>query len=116
MPSATSLEDMVNPQRSFSMTNLKSRVIGATAIMLICCLPSLAGAQSAFGIANNDSIYVDATALKVVPGKAKGDASALIDKLDAQDLGAGAIIFRSGDRLFVADAAPVEGARYGADR
>ena len=96
--------------------SLKYRTIGATAIMLFCGLPSLAAAQSAFGLANNDSIYVDATSFKVVPGKAKGEPSALVEKLGAQELGAGAIIFRSGNRLYIADAPPVRGASFGSDR
>src|SRR5947209_8592129 len=98
------------------MTSFKSVAIGATAMVLICGVPSLAIAQATFGIANNDSIYVDGKTMKVVPGKAKGDASALIKELNAQDLGPGTLIFRSGDKLYIADAQPVEGVRFGSDR
>ena len=52
----------------------------------------------------NDSIFIDGTTFAVTPGKAKGDISAQITALGARDLGPGAIIFRSGDRLYIVDA------------
>jgi len=82
----------------------------ADAIDLTCDAPQI---QSAFVIPNNDSIFVDGNSLKVIPEKAKGDAAALIRKLDAKDLslGSGVIIFRSGDRLYMVETPPVEGSR-----
>jgi hypothetical protein len=72
-----------------------------------------ASAQSRdpLNIENNDSIYVDAKSFKVVQGRAQGDAAALIKKLDAMDLGPGAIIFRSGGKLYM-----VPPSRFGSDR
>jgi hypothetical protein len=66
---------------------------------------SPAAAQSALGLSNNDSVYIDGNTFKIVPGKAKGDASALIQNLDARALGAGAIIFRADGKLYIAEAA-----------
>ncbi len=101
----------------FPMTKLKSLMTGTTAIMLLLGVPSWAAEQAGLGIANNDSIYIDGNSLKIVPGKAKGDASALIKKLDARAVGAGMIIFRSGDKLYMADApSPVIQTSSGADR
>src|SRR5262245_25841430 len=65
----------------------------------------VAQAQDALSIANNDSIYIDGNTFKVSPGKAKGDPSAQIKKTGARELGPGAIVFRSADKLYIMDAA-----------
>ena len=98
------------------MTKLKALLVGAGAIVLISAPVSFAVAQSALSIGDNDSVLIDGNSLTVVPGKGKGDASALIRKLDAQALGPGAVIFRSGDKLYIADAGPLMGVRLGSDR
>lgn len=72
------------------------------------------GAQSAFAqssgvvgeMANNEGIFVDSKTFKVAKGTAKGDPSAQIAKLGAKEVGAGAIIFRSGDKLYMVDGTP----------
>jgi hypothetical protein len=58
-------------------------------------------------IADNDSIFIDGKTFQITPGKAKGPASAQIKALGARELGLGAIIFRSGDTLYIADALPL---------
>ena len=98
------------------MTKLKALLVGAGAIVLISAPVSFAVAQSALSIGDNDSVLIDGNSLTVVPGKGKGDASALIRKLDAQALGPGAVIFRSGDKLYIAGTGPIEGVRLGSDR
>jgi hypothetical protein len=102
-------------QGGFPMTKLKSLMTGTTAIMLLLGVPSWAAEQPGLEIANNNSVYIDGNSFKIVPGKGKGDASALIKRLDARELGAGEIIFRSGDKLFTI-AAPLDQQRYGSDR
>ena len=63
-----------------------------------------AHAQSAAGtIADNDSIFVDGKTFTVTPGKAKNASAAQIKTLGARELGPGALIFRSGDRLYIVD-------------
>src|SRR5262249_17615017 len=57
-------------------------------------------------MADNDSIYIDGKTFSVTPGRVKGDSSAQIEALGARDLGPGAIIFRSGEKLYIV-AAPV---------
>src|SRR5215510_5465504 len=57
-------------------------------------------------IADNDSIYIDGKTFAITSGRAKGDSSAQIEALGARDLGPGAIIFRSGEKLYIV-AAPV---------
>jgi hypothetical protein len=90
-------------------------IVVAAAIVCISSLPRSSGAQAgdALAIADNDSVYIDAKSFKIVPGKKKGDTSALIKRLNARNLGAGTIVFRSGDALYIADAPPVILARFG---
>jgi hypothetical protein len=97
-------------------------VVAAAAIVCISSLSrsSVAQTKDPLAIADNDSVYIDAKSFKIVPGKKKGDTSALIEKLNARNLGAGTIVFRSGDALYIADVPPVIpvqlGDRYGSDR
>lgn len=81
-------------------------------------LPNLASAQSngGFGqpgaaaaqqtlpsgtVPNNDSIFIDGKNFTVTPGRAKGDAAMQIKALGARELGPGAIVFRSGEKLYI---------------
>src|SRR5262249_6512417 len=57
-------------------------------------------------IADNDSSYIDGKTFAITPGRAKGDTAAQIEALGARDLGPGAIIFRSREKLYIV-AAPV---------
>jgi hypothetical protein len=73
--------------------------------------------QTALAIPDNDSVYIDAKSFQVVPGKAKGDAGAQIKDLAARELGPGAIIIRSGDKLYIAEGQTLRGVvtAYGYD-
>jgi len=77
----------------------------AAGVGIACCWnPAAAQAPGAVDtIANNDAIFIDGTTFKVMPGKAKGDASKQIEKLGARPLGAGALVFRSGGRLYIVE-------------
>ena len=97
------------------MTKLTRLATSMIAVVSIAGASGVAAAQS-LSIANNDGVFVDRNSFKVVPGKATGNASALIDELDARDLGPGTIIFRSRNRLYLVDAPTVQGARPGSDR
>jgi hypothetical protein len=68
--------------------------------------PSIANGemQNGLNIADNDSVYIDGKSFQVIPGEPKGDAAGQIKSLAARDLGPAAIIFRSGDKLYIADA------------
>ena len=57
-------------------------------------------------LANNEGIFVNKGTFKIVRGMAKGDPTAQIAKLGARPANEGAIIFRSGDKLYVVDAVP----------
>jgi hypothetical protein len=65
--------------------------------------------QTAVAIPDNDSVYVDAKSFQVVPGKGKGDAGTQIRDLGARELGPGAIIIRSGNKLYIAEGQTLRG-------
>ena len=103
------------------MRRLRALLIVATAsgVMSSAATRAIAEPKDMVSIADNDSVYIDGRSFNIVPGKAKGDVSLQIKMLDAHDLGPGAIVFRSGDKLWIANAAPVVPGmsdRYGSDR
>jgi hypothetical protein len=64
-------------------------------------------APSAVGqLASNEGLYVDVKEFKINKGTAKGDPSAQIVKSGAREVSEGAIIFRSGGKLYIVDGRP----------
>jgi hypothetical protein len=57
-------------------------------------------------LGNNEGIFVDSKNFNISKGKSKTDPAAQIAKLNAKEVGPGAIIFRSGDKLYLADGTP----------
>jgi hypothetical protein len=57
-------------------------------------------------LASNEGIYVDTKEFKIAKGAAKGDPSAAISKSGAREVADGAIIFRSGNKLYIVDGRP----------
>jgi hypothetical protein len=57
-------------------------------------------------LASNDGIYVDMQDFKIAKGAAKGDPAAQIAKMGAREVTDGAIIFRSGSKLYIVDGRP----------
>jgi hypothetical protein len=57
-------------------------------------------------LSSNEGIFVDAKTFKIAKGKAKGDPAAQIAKMGAKEVGPGAIIFRSGDKLYMVEGTP----------
>lgn len=60
-------------------------------------------------LAHNEGILVDVKTFKIVKGAAKNDPTAQIVKLGARPVAEGAIVFRTGDKLYIADGNPVGG-------
>jgi hypothetical protein len=58
-----------------------------------------------------DGIHVDKGTFKIMRGSEKTDPTAQITKLGARPVEEGAIIFRSGDQLYIVDAVPAGGSR-----
>src|SRR5215472_11092793 len=73
--------------------------------------------QNVLTIPDNDSVYIDAKSFQVTPGKGKGDAGPQIKDLAARELGPGAIIIRSGNKLYIAEGQTLRGVvtAYGYD-
>ena len=82
-----------------------------TAIVLMAAL--LAGAvtmavyaQNAGSIGDKDAVLIDGRKFEVQPAKARAVVGDLVKTLGAREIGPGAIIFRSGDKLYIVDAVP----------
>lgn len=54
-------------------------------------------------LGNNEAIVVDLKGFNIAKAGAKGDSSSHIDKLHAREVSEGAVIFRSGDKLYIVD-------------
>jgi len=75
----------------------------AAVVLASCWTLSAARAEDASRrIVDKDSIFIDGQTFQVLPGRARNDASAQIKNLNARELGPAAIVFRSGDKLYVA--------------
>jgi hypothetical protein len=57
-------------------------------------------------LASNEGIYVDMSEFRIAKGAAKGDPAAHIQKSGAREVSDGAIIFRSGNKLYIVDSTP----------
>src|SRR5262245_43693275 len=89
------------------------------AVLFVACFAHTSAAQSPAApgtIADNDSIFIDGATFTVTPGKAKASASDLIKTLGARELGRGAIVFRSGEKLYIVNGPPRLPPRGCADR
>jgi hypothetical protein len=99
------------------MTMCKSLIVSGAVIGFISCVPTSANAEprASLNIADHDGIYVDGRSFKVIPGTASGDASAVMRKSGARELGPAAIVFRKGDKLYLATVPPSQQS-FGSDR
>jgi hypothetical protein len=83
----------------YAPRNVMAAVIGLAAGL---ATPPAAWSQVLPGtIADHDSIFVDGQTFKITPGTARPDAADRIKALGARELGPGAIIFRSGEKLYI---------------
>ena len=91
------------------MSATKYTWLAAGAALAVSLGSTYVAAQSSgpsIQLGNNEGIFVDPKSFNVSRGASKTDASAQIAKLGAREVGAGAIIFRSGDKLYLADGVP----------
>jgi len=95
-----------------SLTKRTWAVIGFVTIGLVSGAATLAIAQAPSQdviskLDNNQGIFVDKKSFDVVKGSAKTDNPvATLTKMGAREVSAGAIIFRSGDKLYIVDGTP----------
>jgi len=92
------------------MTILKGVSVIAFAAGLAFGAPTPVFAQSKGDVigelAVNEGIFVDPETFKIAKGKAKGDPAEAILKVNAKEVGPGAIVFRSGDKLYIVEGSP----------
>jgi len=81
-----------------------SIAVAALVALAIAVPPAPAEAQNAVNIAEGDGIFIDGRNFEIVHRNGRGAAGHLVKALGARELGPGAIIFRSGDRLYLVDA------------
>ena len=91
-----------------SMSKYTTSVIMSAAVS-VATFATAHAQQAALAIPDNDSVYIDAKSFQVVPGKGKGDAGVQIKDLAARELGPGAIIIRSGNKLYIAEGQTLRG-------
>jgi hypothetical protein len=93
------------------MTMCKFLTVAGTVIGFMSGVPALAYAEAraSLNIADRDAIYVDGGSFKIISGTANGDPSAVMEKSGARELGPAAIIFRKGDKLYLATVPPGQG-------
>jgi hypothetical protein len=60
-------------------------------------------------LGNNEAVVVDMKNFNIAKAGAKGDTTPHIDKLKAREVAEGAVIFRSGDKLYIVDGKEVTG-------
>jgi hypothetical protein len=66
------------------------------------------GAEAVPALGNNEGVYVDKATFKLRMGAAKSpDPVALITKMGGKEVATGAVIFRSGDKLYIVDGKPL---------
>lgn len=57
-------------------------------------------------LGNNEGILVDVKSFQISQGKAKSEPSAMLVKYGARQVGDGAVVFRSADKLYIIDGDP----------
>src|SRR5499427_9456258 len=90
------------------MSTYTTSVIMSAAVS-VATLATAHAQQNVLAIPDNDSVYIDAKSFQVIPGKGKGDAAPQIRDLAARELGPGAIIIRSGNKLYIAEGQTLRG-------
>jgi hypothetical protein len=76
--------------------------IAGAALTSLAFATGPARAQNVLGnIGNNDSVFINGKTFEILGGKSHGDVAGQIKALGARELGGGAIIFRSGDKLYI---------------
>ena len=97
------------------MTMYKSLLLAGAVIGFLPLVPALAAEppKGELSIADNDGIFVDGRSFKIVAGHTNGDASAMVRKSGARELGPAAILFRRGNKLYLATTLPNARRDYG---
>lgn len=92
------------------------KLLGAAALLALVPYVALTQSQTSgvgtppsdlVTLGDNDGIFVDKKTFKAIKGNgAHANAGALLAKLDAKEVAAGAIIYRLGEKLYIVDGTP----------
>jgi hypothetical protein len=95
-------------RNSMSIRKHASIAVSCAAIIYVAIGPTTGKAQSnnIGQLASSEGIFVDGKSFEIAKGQAKNDPAVVISKLNAKEVGPGAIIFRSGDKLYIAEGIP----------
>ena len=82
--------------------------VGIASIALAVAASRLAGAAAPTvpDLGDKEGIFVNKKTFQIIRRSATGDPEAQVVKLGARPVTEGAIIFRSGDKLYIVDAVP----------
>lgn len=87
--------------------NPAAGIAAGAALAALAAIPALAQSQDAGRtLANGESIVIDGRTFSITPGTSKNDLASPSGQPGARRLGAGVVIFRSGDGLYMVDRAP----------
>ena len=87
--------------------NPAAGIAAGAALAALAATPALAQSQDAGRtLANGESIVIDGRTFSITPGTSKNDLASPSGQPGARRLGAGVVIFRSGDGLYMVDRAP----------
>jgi len=87
--------------------NPAAGIAAGVALAALAATPALAQSQDAARtLANGESIVIDGGTFSITPGTSKNDAATRSEQSGARPLGAGVVIFRRGDGLYMVDRAP----------
>jgi hypothetical protein len=82
-----------------------ANIAAAILVALAVALPTAGTrAQSAVGLAEGDGVFVDGRSFEILHGNSRSETGDLVKALGAREIGPGAIIFRTGHRLYIVDA------------
>jgi len=87
--------------------NPAAGIAAGVALAALAATPALAQSKDAARtLANGESIVIDGRTFTITPGTSKDDAATRSEQIGARPLGAGVVIFRRGDGLYMVDRAP----------
>ena len=84
----------------------RTLLFGAAAIGLFSFAWAQGGSQVIGDLADKEGLYVDLKEFKIHKGRAGGKAAAQLGMVDAREVSEGAIIVRSGGKLYLVDTKP----------
>jgi Putative metallopeptidase len=84
--------------------NLPKTFAAATALLLLCCgnVTVSRANEVLASLGQSDAIFIDGRTFQVVPGSAKDGITDSTKSLNARYLGPAAIVFRAGDKMYIA--------------